>query len=110
MYNILARAQNTYGYANQVSVAAEECCELAAVCNKYVRYPDHDSACVDLRQKLVNETADVVVILNHLYMIFNITPEEQEKAIDAKLARLVRWMDKSPDLFQSTIDRVVDTD
>jgi hypothetical protein len=109
MMKVLARAQETYGYANQVAVAAEECNELAIACLKYVRYPDHQSACAAIRNKIVEETADVVIILNHLYMIFNISPEEQQRIMNAKLARVERWLDTSSEFVQSTIDREVKT-
>lgn len=107
MYKILHEAQETYGYSNQCAVAAEECCELAIVLNKYVRYPDHTTASEKLRHKIVEEIGDVVICLNHLYMMFNITEEEITEAMDGKLERLQRWLRDSKDLYQSTIDREV---
>lgn len=107
MMKILQKAQNMYGFANQVNVAAEECCELAAVCTKYARFDSHEAACDKIREKIVEETADVTIVLHHLYMIFNITPEEQGKYMEAKLERLQRWMDESQSLEQSTVDRKV---
>lgn len=108
MYKLLHRAQNTYGYANQVAVATEELCELGAVLSKYVRYPDHEAASKSLREKIVEETSDVVIVLHHLYTMFNITPEEQDRIIDAKLKRLERWLDTNDNFVQTTIDREVE--
>lgn len=107
MYKLLQRAQDTYGYPNQVSIAAEELCELAVICNKYVRYPDHDTAKKALKEKLLEESADVVIMLHHLYMIFGIQPEEQDAWIKAKLERLERWLDTDSTLQQTTLDREV---
>ena len=104
---ILKRAQETYGYSNQVSVAAEECCELAMACNKYIRYPDHETACEKIREKIIEEVGDVGICLEHLYMIFQITPEEVAKAKAAKLERLERWLNASSSMYQTTIDREV---
>lgn len=107
MYSILQKAQDTYGYSNQMSVVAEECCELAKECNKYVRYPDHTTASDKLRAKILEETADMVICLNHLYMMFGITPLEQEAVIWAKLERLERWINTTPSFYNTTIDREV---
>lgn len=105
MYNILNQAQETYGYANQMSVVAEECCELAKECNKYARYPNHTVASQELREKILEESADMVICLHHIYMMFNIQPEEQERVINSKLDRLKRWLDESPDFYNTTVNR-----
>lgn len=107
MTKILNRAQDTYGYANQVTVATEELCELAMVLCKYPRYPDHDTASEAIRSKVVEEIADVVICLQHLYLIFNIEPQEIDDAMEVKLLRLERWLNTSPDFYQTTIDREV---
>ena len=105
---ILKRAQDTYGYKNQMSVVAEECCELGKECNKYVRYPNHEVAERELRDKILTEVADMIICLNHLYMMFDINPEECEKHVEVKLDRLERWLDSSSDMYQTTIDREVE--
>jgi len=110
MMKILQRAQDTYGYPNQVSVAMEELAELIAALAKYPRFPDHTTAMEDkkFRDHVVEETADVVIVLQHIYMMFNITPEEQSKIIDSKLNRLSRWMDTSGDFSHTMRDRDLD--
>lgn len=107
MTNLLLKAQENYGYANQVTVATEELCELAQVLCKYPRYPDHDTASEKLRPKIVEEVADVVICLQHLYLIFNITDEELNVAMDGKLDRLQRWLATNDDFYQTTLDREV---
>lgn len=110
MYKTLQKAQDTYGYKNQMSVVAEECCELAKECNKYVRYPDHDTASHHIRDKILEETADMVICLHHLYMMFDITEEEQNSVINKKLDRLERWLNSSDDMYETVLDREVGVD
>lgn len=105
--SLLSKAQITYGYANQVTVATEELCELAAVLSKYPRYPDHKLACEKLRAKIVEEMADVYIVLEHLTMIFDISQTELDASMDIKLERLERWLSASSDFYQTTIDREV---
>lgn len=105
MTRVLNRAQETYGYQVQLNVAAEECCELAAVCMKYIRYHDHEEAKKALKPKLVEEIADVIVGLQNLYLMFNITPDDVEKQITYKLNRLESWLNSSPDIQATTLNR-----
>lgn len=107
MLDLLKRAQYTYGYQNQISVSVEECCELAQVLSKYVRYPDHDTASNKLRDSIIDEVADVAICLNHVTTIFDIKPEELKQRTDKKLARLEGWLNKSTDIHQTTKDRGV---
>lgn len=102
----LKQAQDTYGYLNQVSVVAEECCELAKECNKYVRYPNHEVASTHLRENILEELADVKICLRHLEMMFDFTPDEIELNINLKVGRLQRWLDADDTtMFQTTVDR-----
>ena len=107
---LLKRAQDTYGYRNQVSVAIEECCELGQILSKYVRYPSHLEASEKLRDQIIEEVADVTVCMIHLRTIFKIQPEELLSAMDIKLERLERWLDSSNDMYQTTIDRGLSKD
>lgn len=108
MHRLLESAQATYGYANQVVVAIEELCELGAVLSKYPRYDFHDDAMEALRDKVLEETADVVIMLRHIQMIFGIQPNELEDMMDKKLNRLKRWLEDDNKSFQHTTeDRVV---
>lgn len=108
IHKLLQTAQETYGYANQVVVAIEELCELGAVLSKYPRYDYHNDALKALRDKVVEETADVVIMLRHIQMIFGIQPGELDKMMDKKLHRLKRWMESDNKSFQHTTeDRAV---
>lgn len=104
MYKLLETAQATYGYANQVVVAIEELCELGAVLSKYPRYNFHDDAMKAIRDDVVEETADVIIMLNHIQMIFGIQPAELDSMIDRKLNRLKRWLENDDKSFQHTTE------
>lgn len=109
IHKLLQTAQETYGYANQVVVAIEELCELGAVLSKYPRYDFHNDALEALRDKVVEETADVVIMLRHIQMIFGIQPDELDRMMDKKLHRLKRWMESDDKSFQHTTeDRAVE--
>ena len=108
IHDLLETAQATYGYANQVAVAIEELCELGAVLSKYPRYNFHDDALEALRDKVLEETADVIIMMRHVQMIFNIQPDELCGMMDRKLNRLKRWLANEDKSFQHTTeDRAV---
>lgn len=108
IHKLLETAQANYGYANQVVVAIEELCELGAVLSKYPRYDFHDDAVKVLRDKVLEETADVIIVLRHIQMIFGIQPTEIEDMMDKKLNRLKRWLEDDDKSFQHTTeDRAV---
>lgn len=92
MEELLKRAQDMYGKTNQITVATEELCELACVLSKYPRYHSHEAACTALKDRVIDELADVTVVSKHVKMIFEITDEELQNRIQAKLGRLKRWL------------------
>lgn len=111
MHKLLETAQATYGYANQVVVAIEELCELGAVLSKYPRYDFHEDAVEALRDKVLEETADAIIVLRHIQMIFGIQPNELDNMMDKKLNRLKRWLENDDKSFQHTTeDRAVEPD
>jgi NTP pyrophosphatase (non-canonical NTP hydrolase) len=103
---LLKKAQETYGNKNQIVVSIEECCELAAILSKYVRYPDHDTAKKDLYEKVLSEVADIIICLNHIIMIFDIDKSNDiDKVISHKLERLKLWLSKSDNIYQTVLER-----
>lgn len=109
IHRLLETAQANYGYANQIVVAIEELCELGAVLSKYPRYDFHDDAVAALKDKVLEETADAVIVLRHVQMIFGIQPNELEDMMDKKLNRLKRWLENEDKSFHHTTeDRAVD--
>lgn len=104
---VLAKARKTYGETAQILVANEELCELAAVCAKYPRYSDKQRALESLRTKAIDEVADVLIILDHVANIFDLTPVEIGCRIAGKVDRLDGWLKSSTSMEQTTIDREV---
>lgn len=108
IHRLLETAQANYGYGNQIAVAMEELSELGAVLPKYLRYDFHDDAVAALKDKVLEETADVVICLRHIQMIFGIQPNELEDMMDKKLNRLKRWLESDDKSFHHTTeDRAV---
>lgn len=105
MREILKKAQERYGKKNQIAVTLEELAELSAVLPKYLRYPTHEEGVAAIREHVVEEVADVVICLEHVSMIFDITPEELLRVKMAKLGRLQRWLDTEEGFHQTTKDR-----
>lgn len=107
---ILYDLRKTYGNTTQILVSNEELCELAAVCAKFPRYKDPKKARAELHSAAIDEVADVMIILDHVINIFQLSDEEIRKRIDGKLDRIVRWLAESSDQEQTTVDREVRED
>lgn len=105
----LAQARLTYGLQKQLSICAEECNELAIVCNKHCRYDTPEGAQKALHDEALTEIADVLIVLDHAITIFGVSEQELALKIDDKINRLKRWLSKSTSLEQSTRDRALDT-
>lgn len=107
---VLSLARDTYGDTGQILVALEELCELAAVCAKYPRYDSKEKALEKLHSKVIDEVADVIVVLDHVVNIFELDSKEIQSRISAKIERLSRWLYKSQSMEQTTVDREVKQD
>lgn len=104
---VLAKARSTYGDTAQILVSTEELCELAAVCAKYPRYTDPEKARSELHSKVIDEVADVLIVLDHVVNIFGLSDQEVQGRIGGKINRLNRWLVQSTSQEQTTIDRTV---
>ncbi len=104
---LLAKARSTFGNTAQILVAVEELCELASVCAKYPRYDSPSEAKAVLYDRAIDEVSDVIVVLDHVVHIFNLTPEDVQARIQGKLSRLERWMSTSTSMDITTKDREV---
>lgn len=102
---VLKRARDTYGLKKQVSVVSEELSELAIVCDKFQRYDDDQEGVQALYNKAAEETADVLVVLNHLFEIFQFDEDTLRYWVDVKVDRLNRWMNQSSKSELTTVDR-----
>lgn len=104
---VLSRIRKTYGNTTQILVSNEELCELAAVCAKFPRYTDPDKARTELHSAAVDEVADVLIILDHVINIFGLDDAEIRSRIHGKIDRINRWLSKSSNQEQTTVDREV---
>lgn len=103
----LARAREVYGETNQILVSIEELNELAAVCAKYPRFDDKEEAVQKLREKVIDEVADVFNVLDHIQAVFHIQDAEAVARAASKAERINRWLRASSTLDISTKDRAV---
>lgn len=83
---IYQRAANLYGKDNQLIVAIEECDELGKEVCKYLRGEG-------ILDGMIEELADVTIMVEQLVLMFDCDAEVKE-AIEEKLQRLVRRMDR----------------
>lgn len=84
--HILETAIKVYGPEAQAIIAIEECSELIKALTKWLRYKDNRSAFFvkDLEAAILEEMADVSIMLNQLALIFGDCNEQEI----AKLERL----------------------
>lgn len=107
-FGILEKARETYGNQTQILVAMEELSELVCVLAKYARYDRHDVAIEKLREKVLDELADVAVVICHVKAIFEISDDATDNRASQKIQRLDRWMGSSESLEYSTVDREIE--
>lgn len=103
----LQRARETYGAHKQIGVAAEECTELAKELIKSFRYDVFDDAVKNTKKNVVDEVADVLIVLDHVLKLFNITAEDLQPHVAKKLQRLEYWLDSSDSIEFTTQYRTV---
>lgn len=104
----LKKARETYGNKNQIMVCMEELCELACVLAKYPRYSDESKATEELHDKVLDELADVMIILDHVQHVMGFSDEEVSNRIKSKVDRVKRWLEHSSSMQETIDDRKVD--
>lgn len=104
---VLQRARETYGAHKQIGVAAEECTELAKELIKAFRYDSFDDVVKNTKENVIDEVADVFIVLDHVLKLFNITPEDLQPHITKKLKRLEYWLDNSSSIEFTTRCRTI---
>lgn len=85
---VLEKAQLIYGTKKQLAVAAEECCELSQALLKLFRYDNVGEGIVNTREKVLEERADVEVILHYIDASYTFSTEEISKIVSQKISRL----------------------
>lgn len=104
---ILEEARKTYGSRNQLAVAAEECNELAIAVLKFMRYDDEHRGVENTRVKVLEERADVEIVLNHIDSIYGFKESDIASVVSGKIERLKRWLEKTDSMEYTMIDRTV---
>lgn len=77
---------NHFGVNRQSRQAMEECGELIQAINKMLRYPDDEVK----RIELIEEIADVLIMITQLKIIFDIEQSEIKRMMNYKKSRLVQ--------------------
>ena len=92
--NILDKAIEKYG-ALQLVKASEECCELAQALNKYYCMKQADDTCDfnKLEANIIEEIADVEIMLLQVKKILEIKEEDLEEIKKQKLERLEKALE-----------------
>lgn len=107
---VLKKARKVYGPNHQILVSMEELCELATICSKYPRYEDKKQARKELQQGVLDELADVTIIMDHIKAIFGVSNNDLKKRVTKKVDRLERWLNHSDSPNYTLMDRGVDND
>lgn len=101
---VVTQALKQYGWTTELLVAIEELNELAAVVAKIPRYETiHDArADEDLRNRVLDECADVLIVMEYILRSMYITDYEATQRINKKLDRLEKWLDTGEGIAIST--------
>lgn len=84
---IMKKALEKNGKLKQSVIAMEECSELIKAISKMIRYSsDEDSVCM-YKDNLIEEMADVYIILDELKMMYDILEFDIEEMIKRKIDR-----------------------
>ena len=65
----IRRIVEHFGEEPQIRQAMEECAELIVALNKYLRYKDEPRKCLNSKKNVIEEMADVYVMLRQLEYI-----------------------------------------
>lgn len=78
-FNLFREAEILWGLNTQLVILMEECGELIQSASKYIRYGD------ERRDELINEMADVYIMLAQMSVMLDINDEEFGNAIGKKI-------------------------
>ena len=97
MKNKIKRIANHYGLAKQQRQLAEECGELIQATSKYMRFQEESYALtVDWTylQNVIEEIADVEVMLDEMKHLLNINSEAIEAIKEKKVSRQLERIER----------------
>ena len=98
---IIEAAIAKLGEENQMRQTQEELAELIVAINKYeraIKNDGHPSYIADTRKNIIEEMADVLIMLDAVKKILDIQDEEIKEVRDFKLNRLLNRLKKGCDL------------
>lgn len=82
-----------YGIEMQSLVAVEELSELQKAITKLIRYPEKSTKSLEykgLRSNLVEEMADVLIVMDQMKYYYGISDDEINDIIQAKQERMMK--------------------
>lgn len=82
-----------YGIKMQSLVAVEELSELQKAITKLIRYPEKSTKSLEykgLRSNLVEEMADVLIVMDQMKYYYGVSDDEINKIIQAKQERMMK--------------------
>ena len=82
-----------YGIEMQSLVAVEELSELQKAITKLIRYPEKSTQPLEykgLRSNLVEEMADVLIVMDQMKYYYGISDDETNDIIQAKQERMMK--------------------
>ena len=85
---VLIKAIAKYGNG-QLDIAQEKCAELIQAISKWKRYGS-----INAKINVIEEVADVTIMLEQLKIMFNISDEILEDEVDCKIDRLDKRMEE----------------
>ena len=106
----LQQARKVYGAHKQIGIAAEECNELAKELIKSLRYDDWDKAVYNTKEHVQEEVADILIVLDHVINLYNITTEDLLPIVQFKMDRLRYWLQNSDSSEFTMEHRSIDTE
>jgi NTP pyrophosphatase (non-canonical NTP hydrolase) len=80
MDSLLKLMIELFGEQHQLILAMEECSELTKEISKYLRGEDN-------KNNIIEEAADVLIMIRYLQLILNISDEDLNQMIEFKLNR-----------------------
>lgn len=88
---ILEENIKAHGVNEETVIAMEECAELIQAISKVRRYGFGGQ----YKDNLIEEIADVDIVITELLMMFDILPCEVESIMDSKIQRIKKRLDKT---------------
>lgn len=98
MKDKISKIANCYGFSKQSRQLSEECAELIQAVNKYYRFGSSKDTSTDdsnmLIQNIVEEIADVEIMLEQMKILLDISNEAVEGVKEKKVTRQLERIER----------------